>query len=201
MSRRAMVGGLIGKVKLFFGTGSRDSVGAKLRCHRQSFVEMHKRMLVPMMLHIIKSTMALWLLDGIKEHQARKQLAKIGKEVICRQFALGSGECEWLRFVMEMDWWLSSADAKGVALFSLLLSKDPETSTKAWFKFLIIGGPIIGRYVLCLHEGMTGSGGVAPVASSSINVERPKIPTNKASDVVTRECDGGNHLHKRSRSS
>ena len=196
-----MVGGLIGKVKLFFGTGSRDSVGAKLRCHRQSFVEMHKRMLVPMMLHIIKSTMALWLLDGIKEHQARKQLAKIGKEVICRQFALGSGACEWLRFMMEMDWWLSSADTKGVALFSLLLSNDSETKTKAWFKFLIIGGPIVGGYLLCLHEGMIGPGGAAPVASSSISVERPKIPTNKASHVVISEGNGGGRLHKRSHSS
>tara|TARA_B100000989_G_scaffold160623_1_gene119910 strand:+ start:149 stop:739 length:591 start_codon:yes stop_codon:yes gene_type:complete len=196
-----MVGGLIGKVKLLFGTGSRDSAGAKLRCHRQSFVEMHKRMLVPMMLHIIKSTMALWLLDGIKEHQARKQLAKIGKEVICRQFALGSGACEWLRFMMEMDWWLSSADTKGVALFSLLLSNDSETKTKAWFKFLIIGGPIVGGYLLCLHEGMIGPGGAAPVASSSISVERPKITADEASHVVISEGNGGGRLHKRSHSS
>ncbi len=196
-----MVGGLIGKVKLLFGTGSRGSAGAKLRCHRQSFVEMHKRMLVPMMLHIIKSTMALWLLDGIKEHQARKQLAKIGKEVICRQFALGSGACEWLRFMMEMDWWLSSADTKGVALFSLLLSNDSETKTKAWFKFLIIGGPIVGGYLLCLHEGMIGPGGAAPVASSSISVERPKITADEASHVVISEGNGGGRLHKRSHSS
>ena len=196
-----MVGGLIGKVKLLFGTVSRYSAGAKLRCHRQSFVEMHKRMLVPMMLHIIKSTMALWLLDGIKEHQARKQLAKIGKEVICRQFALGSGACEWLRFMMEMDWWLSSADTKGVALFSLLLSNDSETKTKAWFKFLIIGGPIVGGYLLCLHEGMIGPGGAAPVASSSISVERPKITADEASHVVISEGNGGGRLHKRSHSS
>ena len=196
-----MIGGLIGKVKLLFSGRSSELAGAKLRCHRQSFVEMHKRILVPMVLQIIKSNVALWLLDGIKEHQARKQLAKIGKEVMCRQFALGSGECEWLRFVMEMDWWLSSADTKGVALFSLLLSNDSETKTKAWFKFLIIGGPIVGGYLLCLHEGMIGPGGAAPVASSSISVERPKITADEASHVVISEGNGGGRLHKRSHSS
>ena len=88
-----------------------------------------------------------------------------------------------------------------MALFSLLLSNDSETKTKAWFKFLIIGGPIVGGYLLCLHEGMIGPGGAAPVASSSISVERPKITADEASHVVISEGNGGGRLHKRSHSS